>query len=166
MSEKSPFERGAVADYRELQPSDTQKRKPSKQLQKRLPEVTTMQGFKVRLTDKDLGNIERLVSLGATVDYVAFTLGITAREFDLAVNNSLRVEEAVRNGMAMDEHEMLSAAREKGKEGHFQYWAAYMRQKHGYVDNRGDKGQGHGSVSIVLNTGIDRGEPVSVERVE
>lgn len=165
--DKPLTERGVVANYtQQLQPSKTKKRPASKKLREGLPTITTMQGFQVKLTEKDLTHIEHIVGMGASVEWVAFELGCTVAEFQLAVNNSERVENAVRNGRARDLQEVWDSVRGKAIDGSYQHAAAYLRNKGDFIDNRGDKGQDSGAAVIVVNTGIDRGDSVTVERVE
>ena len=123
-------------------------------LKVKLPTLKTIDGYELPLTTQDLEGIEDMVSIGASASYVAYQLGVSEGELNMAIRNSDRLKEAVKRGRARDEMEIVDLVREQIKKGNMVAAIWYQKNKHGWKDN--DKGQGSGSIVVNVSTGINR----------
>ena len=136
----------------------------SKRLKDALPVVKNDQGFEFQLTDADLDAIEDMVSIGAPASYVANTLGICEAELNIAIKNSVRVERAIKRGLANDEMEITSLVREQIAKGNMVAAIWYQKNKHGWRDN--DNKGGNNAVIVNVSTGINRADDSQVIDIE
>ena len=127
---------------------------PDNQLMTKLPLVKTSAGYEFRLTEADLEGIRDMVANGASAKYVAYQLGISEGELNVAVNNSLRVKEAIQQGLAIDEAEISNKFRELAMAGNVPAAIFYQKNKHGWKDKTEQSAQGNTIINVV--TGIDR----------
>jgi len=123
-------------------------------LQNKLPIVENSKGYRFQLTEADLDGIIQAVSVGASAKYVAYQLGISEGELNVAINNSRRVKEAVQRGLAIDEMEMTSKFRELAMQGSVPAAIFYQKNKHGWLDSPVQNNKGDITINVV--TGIDR----------
>ncbi len=126
----------------------------SQQLINKLPTVKTSAGYEFRLTEADLEGIRDMVANGASAKYVAYQLGISEGELNVAANNSLRVKEAIQQGLAIDEAEISNKFRELAMAGNVPAAIFYQKNKHGWLDKAEQNKQGNTIINVV--TGIDR----------
>lgn len=157
--------KGAVSDFRDCTHEVSERRK--KPFKEKLPKILTQAGFKRQISEDDLKEIEMLVAAGATPEYVAFKMGCTQGEFQVAADNSLRIQTALHNGIAQDVYEITTAFRDEAAKGSYQHGMAYLRNRNkDWIDNRGAHGNGDSGVTVIVQTGIDRSPVETLERLD
>ena len=119
-----------------------------------LPTVINEQGFEYKLVQADLDAITDMVANGASANYVAVQMGLSEGELNNAVNNSERVKNAVKKGLALDEQEIAQSLRETAKKGNIAALIWYQKNKHGWKDSSEQKTGG--DITINVSTGINR----------
>ena len=130
----------------------------------KLPTVVTWEGFEYKLTRDDLDRITELVKCGASAEYCAYSLGISSGEFNVAINNSLQLKEAIKRGHALDEFEMTSKFRDMALNGNIAAGIWYSKNKMGWKDSHVQNQAGDITINVV--TGIDRDQdetPIDAE---
>jgi len=123
----------------------------------KLPTVVTWEGYEYKLTERDLERVTELVGAGASAEYVAYSLGISGGEFNVAINNSERLKEAIKKGHAKDDYEMTSKFREMALNGNIAAGIWYSKNKMGWKDSHVQSKTGDITINVV--TGIDRDDP-------
>ena len=135
----------------------TYSKKRSKPLVYKLPTLKGFNGLDVKLTVNDLDRVTELIKCGASVEYVAYSLGVSGGEFNVAVNNSERLKEAIKKGQALDDFEITSKFREMALNGNIAAGIWYSKNKMGWKDSHVQNKTGDITINVV--TGIDRDEP-------
>jgi len=132
-------------------------KKRQKPLKFKLPSIRTFDGLDIKLTTDDLDRVTELIKCGASVEYVAYSLGCSGGEFNVAVNNSERLKEAIKKGQALDDFEITSKFREMALSGNIAAGIWYSKNKMGWKDSHVQNKTGDITINVV--TGIDRDDP-------